>query len=209
MCYDKMNKIINKTSDSGTVNVMKIATHNSATGEKSGGLTWLLVPFARCQTKTLKEQYDAGCRLFDIRLKKVGNTWRMGHGLWYTERDAEDMLGEIDSFAWEISDALYITVTLEDRNVDRNDAIGFIEHVKKQYNFIKWGPVYLKHGKNGKYELLLEKDSDYCNIKTEQSYKVLDGRSWHTYLPIPWLWKKLYFNKPEFNEHTYKYVDFL
>jgi hypothetical protein len=44
-----------------------LATHNSATGERGGGLlSLLLTPFARCQSKTLVEQYKSGVRLFDI-----------------------------------------------------------------------------------------------------------------------------------------------
>ena len=49
----------------------KIATHDSATGEKGRGfLSFLVTPFAKTQSKTIKEQYDAGCRSFDIRVKK-------------------------------------------------------------------------------------------------------------------------------------------
>lgn len=45
-----------------------IATHNSGTGERGGGLlSLLLTPFVRCQSKTLVEQYKSGTRLFDIR----------------------------------------------------------------------------------------------------------------------------------------------
>ena len=41
----------------------KIATHNSSTGEKGKGfLSFLVTPFAKTQSKTIKEQYDAGCR---------------------------------------------------------------------------------------------------------------------------------------------------
>ena len=49
---------------------MKIATHDSATGERGQGfLSWLVTPFAKTQSKTIKEQYEAGCRMFDIRIK--------------------------------------------------------------------------------------------------------------------------------------------
>ena len=55
----------------------KIATHDSATGEKSKGfLSWIGTPFARTQRKTLREQYEAGCRMFDIRVKLVDGEWR-------------------------------------------------------------------------------------------------------------------------------------
>lgn len=40
-------------------------------------------------------------------------------------------------------------------------------------------------------------------------FKVLDGTSWHTYLPIPFIWKKIYYNKVDFNNEVYQMVDFL
>ena len=41
----------------------KIATHDSATGERGHGLlSWLVTPFAKTQSKTIAEQYAAGCR---------------------------------------------------------------------------------------------------------------------------------------------------
>lgn len=49
---------------------MKIGSHDSLTYLKPK--TWWMRPFhfvARCQTKTYQEQYEAGARYFDVRLK--------------------------------------------------------------------------------------------------------------------------------------------
>ena len=51
--------------------MLKIGTHDSATGEHGNWWSWLFYPFAKTQSKTIKEQYEAGCRLFDIRIRKV------------------------------------------------------------------------------------------------------------------------------------------
>ena len=73
--------------------MLKIATHDSATGEKGQGfLSWLITPFAKTQSKTIKEQYDVGCRMFDIRVKLINNEWYCAHGIWRTKRTAEDIL---------------------------------------------------------------------------------------------------------------------
>ena len=41
----------------------KIATHNSATGEKGSGIiSWFGTPFAKTQSKTIAQQYEYGCR---------------------------------------------------------------------------------------------------------------------------------------------------
>ena len=80
---------------------LKIATHDSATGEASHGLISLLViPFARTQNKTIKQQYEAGCRSFDIRVRysKKRRMWICAHGLWESVRPAEAIINEINKF---------------------------------------------------------------------------------------------------------------
>ena len=49
----------------------KIATHDSATGERSKNFLHALgKPFAQTQNKTIKEQYEVGVRYFDLRIDK-------------------------------------------------------------------------------------------------------------------------------------------
>ena len=84
----------------------KIATHDSATGEKGEGfLSWLLTPFAKTQSKTIKEQYDAGSRMFDLRVKLINFEIKCAHGLWHTKRTAYSILKEINNF----KDRCYVT----------------------------------------------------------------------------------------------------
>ena len=77
---------------------VKIATHNSATGEKGRGfLSFLVTPFAKTQSKTIKEQYDTGCRSFDIRVRKdKDGVFRCAHGLWMSKRSATEILSEVN-----------------------------------------------------------------------------------------------------------------
>ena len=68
----------------------------------------------------------------------------------------------------------------------------------------------VKYGKNSqgikcRYDMLKVD----LSIKTAQGFLPLGGRSWHTYLPIPWLWKRIYNDAPLFNNEYYTYVDFL
>ena len=98
-----------------TNNKLLIATHNSATGEKPGSFwSWLLTPFARWQSKTIKQQYKAGCRMFDIRVKWVYDSWRCAHGAWYTKRSAASILNDINLFP----EKCYVSVTYEGRLKD-------------------------------------------------------------------------------------------
>ena len=79
---------------------VKIATHDSATGEKGKGfLSFLVSPFAKTQSKTIQEQYDAGCRSFDIMVREdEWGVYRCAHGLWTSRRSATEILSEINSF---------------------------------------------------------------------------------------------------------------
>ena len=190
--------------------MLKIGTHNSATGEKPTWYSCVLTPFARCQSKTIKEQYEAGCRLFDLRIKLVGDKWKMAHGLWITQRTAEDIIKELNSF----EDVCHCTFTYEGSAGHNEQFISFIEKLKTLYKHITYGPVAVKYGKDSEgikvcYEYIMNGDKDWLDAPTRSHFLALDGKNWQTYIPIPWLWKKIYYNKPEFREDIYTYVDFL
>ena len=77
----------------------KIGTHNSGTGEKVANLlSWLLIPFCRTQGKTISEQYEAGARMFDIRIRKHGymGTWHLCHGLFVTKKTFHELIFELE-----------------------------------------------------------------------------------------------------------------
>lgn len=186
----------------------KIATHDSATGEKGKGfLSWIGTPFARTQSKTIREQYDAGCRMFDIRVKLVNGEWRCAHGLWVSDRLAEDIIKEINGF----QDRCYVAMTYEGGSKRKGEFIELSYRLMEEYAHIKWGGISIKYGEGShlfkvQYDCVHQaKNWPVC----KQGFLPLDGRSWHILLPIPWLWKKVYNDKPEFSVHYYTWVDFL
>lgn len=187
-----------------------IATHDSATGEKGKGiLSWLGTPFARTQSKTIKEQYEVGCRMFDLRVKLTNkNEWRCAHGIWVTERIAEDIIRELNSF----EDKCYVSFTYEGNKDNVYEFTKFINDMQEKYTHFVWGGIAVKYGEGShlfkvKYDYLKGYPAGWPASK--QGFLPLDGRSWHIILPIPWLWKKLYNNNPVFNEKYYTFVDFL
>lgn len=195
--------------------MLKIGTHDSATGESGKCLlSWLITPFSKTQSKTIKEQLDAGCRLFDIRVKRYGDTWRCAHGLWKSKKTAWEIIGEINDY-----DAVCaVWITYEGKGKDNDKFLAFVDELKRNYTNICYGGVAVKygdeaHGVKVKYTYLLPMDSDYASrfgtTPSEQAFVALDGRSWHTYLPIPWLWYKIYKCPNQFVEDKYRYVDFL
>ena len=189
----------------------RIGTHDSATGERGGGVvSFVLTPFARTQGRTVRGQYDAGCRLFDIRVRCIGGVWRCAHGLWRSARTADDILEEIDGF----EEPCIVTITLEDRVRDDVQLAAFsayVDGLKGRLEHIMWGNVSVKYGAGSsltyvRYDVLCASEVVYV---ARQGFLPLDGSSWHTYLPVPWLWKWLYHNRPVFDEVVYTVVDFL
>ena len=191
-----------------------IATHNSATGERPTWWSALLTPFARTQDKRIGEQMSVGCTLFDLRVKKVFGVWRCAHGWWFTKRTWENILEELDFYA-QCGHVVRVLLTYEGREENAGEFIERVKLMKKKYSHIRYGPVCAKYGKNTrglkvKYsEPLIEGDCGWNPYESEQSFLPLDGRTWQTYIPIPWLWKRIYNNNVGFNDKVYKFVDFL
>lgn len=188
--------------------MIKIGTHDSVTGEKGGTfLSWLVAPFSITQSKTLKEQYDAGCRLFDIRVKLHRGEWKCAHGLWITKRNAYDIFNELNTFKGAI-----VSITYEGDADHQEEFISFVDMLQSTFKNINYWYTAIKYGKDSKGILTVKYDfinMGTAKVSAKQGFLPLDGRSWHTYLPIPFLWKKIYHDKPKFNHKSYLIVDFL
>lgn len=191
---------------------VKRATHDSATGEKGKGfLSFLVAPFAKTQSKTIKEQYDAGCRSFDIRVRKdKDDIYRCAHGLWMSRKSATEILSEINSFP----ETCQVCVTYEGY-IDDSADYGLFEHYcewcKTAFRGITWGKFCIKYNKKStvkvSYDVVIPADKNYEG--GIQGFLPLDGRSWHTYLPIPWLWDRIYHRPHNFRIDKFTFVDFL
>lgn len=193
-------------------NQLKIATHDSATGEKGRGfLSFLVSPFAKTQSKTIQEQYDAGCRSFDIRVRKdKEGIYRCAHGLWMSRRSATEILSLINSFP----EPCQVCVTYEGC-IDDFAYYDLFEHYcewcKNNFFNITFGKFCIKYDKRNSvkvsYDVVIPEDKNYEG--GIQGFLPLDGKSWHTYLPIPWLWDRLYHRPHTFNADKFTFVDFL
>lgn len=191
---------------------VKIATHDSATGEKGRGfLSFLVSPFAKTQSKTIQEQYDAGCRSFDIRVRKdKDGIFRCAHGLWMSRKSATNILSEINSFP----EHCQVCVTYEGC-IDDSAYYDIFEYYcdwcKNAFFNITFGKFCIKYNKRNSvkvsYDVVIPADKNYEG--GIQGFLPLDGRSWHTYLPIPWLWDRLYYRPHTFNADKFTFVDFL
>ena len=191
--------------------MMKIATHNSITGEKGTFLSGLLAPFAKCQSKTLLEQYKAGCRFFDLRIVYYNGAYHGAHGLWRTEHDVLTLLYDLYVEAEKHEDKVYIMTTYEGwlDDLDKSEFLAYCDYMRACYPNFVWGNIYVKYQDDDlKVDWVCIKGGSFLP-KNKQDFIPLDGSTWQTWLPIPWLWNKLYTRKHEFNDKEYVFVDFL
>lgn len=97
---------------------MKLGTHNSMSYLKPK--KWWLYPFrfiARCQSKTIAEQYEAGARMFDIRISydKYGIP-EFRHGAMAFKGDVEEVFRYLNSRKSRV----YVRLLLEIYNKHSN-----------------------------------------------------------------------------------------
>lgn len=177
-----------------------IGTHDSGTGEPSKGLLSLLVlPFAKTQSKTICEQYNHGCRLFDFRVRYDNNSLRIAHGLWTSKSTLFDALYSLkDRHDW------LCTITYE----------GSLDNELAKQEFVQTIHTMFKICNNDKAIVSIGTKKPWCPLETWKTIKTRDGfkpinfnnKRW--LIPIPWLWDRLYSRPHVFDSSTYTIVDF-
>lgn len=96
-----------------------IGTHNSMTYLRpQHWYGWLMIPFARCQRKTLNEQWDAGARCFDLRIRFTaeGRAY-FAHGLYecrYKSISPYSAIYVLAAKAIKAEEDIFIRLILED-----------------------------------------------------------------------------------------------
>ena len=161
-----------------------LATHNSGTGEKGyGWWSFLLAPFAKCQSKTLVEQFREGVRLFDIRVRKRGDKWVFAHGLWESEDAVGYALSDLNLEAFKAGEKAIVLVTYEGKCSNKLEYISEVS----SWDCFSWIEVAEINVKKPKWRTLAR----YKNVAYNQCFRVLDFSTWHTLVPIPWLWARI------------------
>lgn len=116
---------------------MKLGTHNSMSYLPPK--KWYMYPFrfiAKCQNKSILEQYDLGARMFDIRVSFDGLVPEFRHGSMAFKGNVFDILELLDS----IGEPIYIRLILEINKNTKNRGIKeklfmyFCSLVEKKYS---------------------------------------------------------------------------
>jgi len=183
------------------------ATHNSATGEKP--LKWwmyIIRPFWRCQTKTIKEQVECGVSLFDIRIKPYKGVWHFAHGLYLSRKTFHSAFEEISSS----KNTPYVMITYEGR-IDKFDEIADLKHLynffNARYDAIQFCGLSVKNYQGKGWTTIIPSK---VPVKIHQNYVKLDWHSWHTIIPIPALWDKFLIKEKDYTKDwEWEMVDFV
>ena len=157
----------------------KIGTHNSGTGERPGNLlSWLGWPFARCQGKTLREQYEAGARMFDLRVKLYKDDWYLAHGAWRSRRTLLGALLEINDYP----EVCRVILTYEGSRHDAAFArfCEMTDGIEHAFSTLRFVYIAVKRPKWA-----------FVRVIDKRSYPVqgfVPITGWRRIMPIPWIW---------------------
>lgn len=146
---------------------------------------------AKCQSKTLSEQYHSGVRYFDIRLKwnDKKEDWVIAHGLIEYKGNIRKVLETIDSLAKFYNEKVYVRFLLEYNKRPDDEATkilklnSFVRCMRGEYFNITYHLVETKWD-----EKVIETYSD--DIILVHAYSSVLG--YKRFFWIPYLYAKLY-----------------
>jgi hypothetical protein len=189
--------------------MVRIATHNSGTGEKSKNFIHrLFEPFAKTQTKTIGEQIKSGVRYFDLRIDR---NYIICHGLWKSNKNLFEVLSELEYYAIKKDTIIYYTLTVERNFKDIDTFINYLKDIRFHYSSIEC--VYIAR-KKPKWKAIytffkIPIKIDYISVPSLKEYKTFSFNNWRRYIPIPKILNRLYTRKHKFNEHYFTMIDFI
>lgn len=179
---------------------MKIATHNSLS--YAPVKQWYLKPFswiAKCQSKSIDEQYKKGVRFFDIRLKDH----KVAHGIIKYSIVLQDTLKYLDT-----KNDVIVRVLFE--GGDEECFQSECELIETLFPSIKFCGGWDRNNRNRIVYKFKNPEPEYDNeYASYQQYKP-DAKWYHRFWAIwPWLYAKLNNKKIKFNDNKYIMVDFI
>lgn len=143
--------------------------------------------FARCQKKNIFQQYQSGCKVFDIRIwwNKKTNYWEYRHGVikYKPTVKLHELITILNAFAKESND-IYVRLLLEYYE-DENDISRFIakcEELEKDYPNINFICGRCKKGWKQLYKFKNDIDDSFNNQFVSSMTK--DARWYEKFMPF-------------------------
>lgn len=185
-----------------------IGTHNSMTFlPPEHWYGWFMTPFARCQNKTIEEQWYDGARCFDLRVKfdRRGNS-HFAHGLYDCSNyfSPDDAIRKIEQLRYYSKEDVYVRLILEDSKAENYQAKYFrraCECTEEVFKFIH----FFGGNRKGDWKKLYTFKDDVPDSLNNQwvSSMAEDARWYEKFLPFAYAWRCNKRNKenvkPKFN----------
>ena len=193
-----------------------IGTHNSMTFLRPAKwYGWFMIPFARCQRKTIVQQWEAGARVFDLRVKfdRYGHSY-FAHGLYdcsahFSLADAVILIGQLHLYSKE---EVYVRLILEDTKAENYQAEYFrifCELMEEEYKQHKHIHFFGGNRKGDWKKLYVFKGDVPDSLNNQWVSSMMDDARWYErFLPFAYAWRCNKRNK-EIVKQKFNLFDFI
>lgn len=174
-----------------------IGTHNSMTFlPPEHWYGWLMIPFARCQRKTIEEQWNDGARCFDLRIRftKQGEPY-FAHGLYECTHKVKfiDVLTQLNKLILRDGQRAFVRLILEDPDKQNHNVVYFKEFCQDWSKGNKWIHFF---GGNRKGDWAQIVEFDYKPNLTQYVGSMMEDARWYEkIMPFAYAWRRNKKNK--------------
>lgn len=180
-----------------------IGTHNSMTFlPPEHWYGWFMIPFARCQRKTIEQQWNDGARCFDLRIRftKQGEPY-FAHGLYECTHKVKfiDVLTQLDKLILRDGQRAFVRLILEDPDKQNHNVVYFKafcqawETHQAFHTVNKWIHFF---GGNRKGDWAQIVEFDYKPNLTQYVGSMMEDARWYEkFMPFAYAWRRNKKNK--------------
>ena len=163
---------------------------------------WFMIPFARCQRKTIEQQWNDGARCFDLRIRftKQGEPY-FAHGLYECTHKVKfiDVLTQLDKLILRDGQRAFVRLILEDPDKQNHNVVYFKafcqawETHQAFHTVNKW--IYFFGGnRKGDWAQIVE--FDYKPNLTQYVGSMMEDARWYEkIMPFAYAWRRNKKNK--------------
>ena len=187
-----------------------IGTHNSMTylrPQKWYG--WFMIPFARCQRKTIEQQWNDGARCFDLRIRftKQGKPY-FAHGLYECTHKANPahVLEDLYKLMIRDNEQAFVRLILEDPD-KQNHNVYYFEQLCRTWEThqgrqsVTTNKMLRFFGGNRKGDWAQIVEFDYKPNLTQYVGSMMEDARWYEkIMPFAYAWRR---NKKNKNNSQY------
>lgn len=184
-----------------------IGTHNSMTYlPPEHWYGWFMTPFARCQRKTIEEQWYDGARCFDLRIRftKQGEPY-FAHGLYECTHEVKpiDVLVQLDRLILRYNQPAFVRLILEDPD-KQNHNVFYFKQFCQEWSKNKLIRLFGGNRKGDWKKLYTFKDDVPDSLNNQWVSSMAEDARWYEkFLPFAYAWRCNKRNKenvkPKFN----------